>query len=899
MIRLPQTLQAIERLLTLLQCDHCGAALHEPYTTGVCNHLLCSKCHSGENSRKYSVHCPVCSVPVRPRDFQLHPEIAQLVLVARRLKKLASTPTSEEIDPENFEKSIFETDLDAAMGPVFPSGGPTEEIYDDQKSKLLEPEITLLRSHSSASSTKNVPSPPLRRPSVVLKRGLPINSGSYAAETESVCTDTPAPRNPSITYKPRLKRCKGDSLSSVTSEISVTKLPAYRRHTGPSPQGFGTSTRSVSSLGSFSTEKHSSVATSLSDMASGSMDVVLQAATHVLRTRQSSKRSALRDLTFSTNTTVSVPIASPEKSHLEDIQSPTPVKPKPEELASQPSATDQAGGLVNQEIKPACTSTRFSVQPETAKPNLRNRSSSNFKGAKPDLPKPSGFSRFMRKLRPNGKGESVLHRAAIRGNVEQVQNYLNSGLSPDLRDHAGWTPLHEAVFHGHVKVAEALLKSGATVDIPGGPDLDTPLHDAIQNAQSACCELLLAYGASPILPNGSGLTPVQLVDSCLNKLAAFNPTPKRQAAESNQKRFTTFNSLQTIRTALLKVVLQHQSTSVPKTEPDFSKALLPDGSAFIERRRLRPVLLSTGLSRPQQATFTRVAAMIHAQVVNVISPEVTHVITGAIQEAPSTGKKPSNHKRTGSGDCGTPSSIQQTSCPRTLKFLNAVLLGCWILSFDWIETCAHVKMRVEEEGFEVTGCSTTPLSGAPRRARLSREAGSLGLFYRFRLCFLGEFVYPVPSSKDLAILARSGGATVVFCRERCSPLRLARLAVEMNDNSGPPDWELIESPRCIAEDAQEVDGDDDENTSTVNHFDALSPPSSSPLLVIYSVGHKLDKSKPCTSIPYAVQIVSQAMGMLRPCSDRANLSDPPLKAVPSNWLLDCAAEHCILPESLT
>ncbi|VDQ17009.1 unnamed protein product [Trichobilharzia regenti] len=49
-------------------------------------------------------------------------------------------------------------------------------------------------------------------------------------------------------------------------------------------------------------------------------------------------------------------------------------------------------------------------------------------------------------------------------------------------------------------------------------------------------------------------------------------------------------------------------------------------------------------------------------------------------------------------------------------------------------------MRVEEEGFEVTGCSTAPMSGAPRRARLAREAGSLGLLHGQRICFLVSVV---------------------------------------------------------------------------------------------------------------------------------------------------------------
>ncbi|KAF6776155.1 hypothetical protein AHF37_04508 [Paragonimus kellicotti] len=83
-----RTHEAIDRLLDLLRCDHCNSTLHHPFTTGVCEHLLCSNCRLGECAPKKSTGCPVCRVPVHPRDFQMHPQVAQLVLVARRLKKL-------------------------------------------------------------------------------------------------------------------------------------------------------------------------------------------------------------------------------------------------------------------------------------------------------------------------------------------------------------------------------------------------------------------------------------------------------------------------------------------------------------------------------------------------------------------------------------------------------------------------------------------------------------------------------------------------------------------------------------------------------------------------------------------------------------------------------------------
>lgn len=75
-------------------------------------------------------------------------------------------------------------------------------------------------------------------------------------------------------------------------------------------------------------------------------------------------------------------------------------------------------------------------------------------------------------------------------------------------------------------------------------------------------------------------------------------------------------------------------------------------------------------------------------------------------------------------------------CTDDLFSLRYAFQGCWVLSFDWVETCTLVKMRVEEEGFEVSGCSTAPTSGASRLARIAKEAGSAGLFHSFRICLL-------------------------------------------------------------------------------------------------------------------------------------------------------------------
>ncbi|XP_018563626.1 ankyrin repeat domain-containing protein 12-like isoform X1 [Anoplophora glabripennis] len=53
----------------------------------------------------------------------------------------------------------------------------------------------------------------------------------------------------------------------------------------------------------------------------------------------------------------------------------------------------------------------------------------------------------------NERGETPLHLAAIKGDVEQVCKLLAHRADPNVADFAGWTPLHEACNHGWYEVA--------------------------------------------------------------------------------------------------------------------------------------------------------------------------------------------------------------------------------------------------------------------------------------------------------------------------------------------------------------------------------------------------------------------------------------------------------------
>ncbi|TPP58763.1 hypothetical protein FGIG_09315 [Fasciola gigantica] len=944
MVELPRTFDAVQKLLELLRCDHCNAPLHEPFTTGVCDHLLCPQCRLGGTASRRNESCPVCHIPVRPKDCQLHPQVAQLVLVARRLKKL-TLPSSLQKEATNENADQGDPDGGAAK---FKKPVPTVMEHGSNN-----PRVVLKRAYAPGSSITSLSDDDSIKTKVTLKRGISrdrdpgaeCTSLTSVARTQSSSlsrTSLDASSTISISRKLRLDQSEASVVSSgCLPSGSVRRLSAYR----------GKSKRAASSdavsKNVFDTKclvdiPLLKVPTSSTDppqsthgVNSDSLESVLKAATRVHNTRRSLKRGVFLDMTPSMNVPVAAPVASPENSCLTDFSRISPNSVEKDRVSSVTLSrlADQTPLTPTPRTHARSSSVRMRFSKnknssEDTPTSLRVRSSSSTR-----------IVQLLNKLRPNSKGESALHRAAIRGNYEQLKECLGSGISPDVRDHAGWTPLHEAALHGHRDIVEALLNAGATVDIPGGPDLDTPLHDAIQNAQFACCELLLEHGANPILPNGVGLTPLQLVDLSISKLndskIKVKVTPK--SAKSNTQNAIR-NTLLTIRDLLMNSITKHHPPVVGSTvklnesmiaaqdtvsrHSYNSEALNPSLSiSFKERRRLRPVLLATGLSRPQKLTFSRVATMIRAQVVNNISPDVTHVITGAVVEVPpdcrSVSKKSSRRGSSVHGNVKPSGKLDavesyEVSCPRTLKFLSAVLQGCWVLSFDWIETCAHVKMRVEEEGFEVTGCSTTPHSGAPRRARLAREAGSLGLFYGFRFCFLGQFEYPMPPRNELAQLVRAGGALVVFCREHCSPLRLARLAIEGSQTDQSIQWELVAPATATATHAtagneqkaenanrDNDDGESDGESSIISaKLPELSRMSNSPLLVVYD--SRAPGSTGSVSTPYAIKVVSDALSLVRPCaleSSNTNSPKPPLRAIPASWILDCAAEYAILPLS--
>ncbi|XP_036400401.1 ankyrin repeat domain-containing protein 11 [Megalops cyprinoides] len=148
-----------------------------------------------------------------------------------------------------------------------------------------------------------------------------------------------------------------------------------------------------------------------------------------------------------------------------------------------------------------------SVNSPDTTPKHQSQSSLGQKGT------PNSASKTKDKVnKRNERGETRLHRAAIRGEVRRIKELISEGADVNVKDFAGWTALHEACNRGYYDVAKQLLAAGAEVNTKGGDD-DTPLHDASNNGHFKVVKLLLRYGGDPRQSNRKGETPLKVANS--------------------------------------------------------------------------------------------------------------------------------------------------------------------------------------------------------------------------------------------------------------------------------------------------------------------------------------------------------------------------------------------------
>ncbi|XP_034042009.1 BRCA1-associated RING domain protein 1 isoform X1 [Thalassophryne amazonica] len=190
----------------------------------------------------------------------------------------------------------------------------------------------------------------------------------------------------------------------------------------------------------------------------------------------------------------------------------------------------------------------------------------------------------------NHKGETLLHLAAIKGDIDAVKELLEQGADPNLKDNAGWTPLHEACNLGHLAVVEVLISRGALLNTPGYEN-DSPLHDAVRNGHLAIAKLLLQHGASKTVLNLYGKQPADYAIGRDMQEIFWLTSEESQCAD-------TFRSP----SADLSVVC------------DFA------------RRDEKMVLLANNLSQSEQQQLTALEQVVGGRRADTFSGSVSHVV---------------------------------------------------------------------------------------------------------------------------------------------------------------------------------------------------------------------------------------------------------------------------------
>ena len=107
----------------------------------------------------------------------------------------------------------------------------------------------------------------------------------------------------------------------------------------------------------------------------------------------------------------------------------------------------------------------------------------------------------------NAKGESLLHCACRKLEVDKAVRLLGQGADPNTQDFAGWTPLHEVAQRSHVELVRLLLDHEANPNVPGGDENVTPLHDAILSGNADIVQALIEKGADKTALDSDGKTP--------------------------------------------------------------------------------------------------------------------------------------------------------------------------------------------------------------------------------------------------------------------------------------------------------------------------------------------------------------------------------------------------------
>ncbi|KAL6100669.1 bard1 [Pungitius sinensis] len=596
------TKEAVRNFRRLLLCSKCSNVMTEPVCLGVCEHLLCRSCaapRAGDG-------CVVCQSPAWVKDIQINRQLSSIIQLFCGLEFLLNpaeqpdsslaqnqTPSQSPVLKQKKNFKIWFSPRSRKVrcvvekhpeDPVPESPPPRETTAAQQDTSTAQcQDLSVFNFTSSSQDSGSSGSPRSRNGKKgPTKRNAVQGKGSARGATRTTRKKTKQKQKKhrleainqqwgisgeadTIEEKEQKPCAKEPSRSSKrVSFLSPAITPDEPQHKVPhgvtNELGPGSSLLegAITVLGA-QTQPGQRMSDSVGRHDNRPETKIPERQVHVSPSKPSSKRSRVEERVATLETTPKRPRASTGRRRK------SPASPAAHNtLSSDGRRCDESPS------HPTAAGEKSPCTPLAS-------------GGRPT----SGSPAFMKR---NHKGETPLHLAAIKGDVEAVNTLLDQGADPNLKDNAGWTPLHEACNLGHLVVVEVLVSRGALLNTPGYEN-DSPLHDAVRNGHPAIVKLLLRLGASRHVLNQHGKRPADYAGSP-EMLESFLEAPEES---------------------------QNANTS-PSPSTGLSM-----GSNCVGRDEV-VVLLTSRLSQPERAQVAKLRELLGGRTADTFSGLVSHVV---------------------------------------------------------------------------------------------------------------------------------------------------------------------------------------------------------------------------------------------------------------------------------
>ncbi|XP_067120465.1 BRCA1-associated RING domain protein 1-like [Centruroides vittatus] len=340
-------------------------------------------------------------------------------------------------------------------------------------------------------------------------------------------------------------------------------------------------------------------------------------------------------------------------------------------------------------------------------------------------------------LENSGLDESGNDQTTFKRNNNKLKMEINekiegrkTPISKQKRNAKGETPLHIAAIKGNENSVLNLLQEGCNPNIKDNAGW-TPLHEACNHGYSKIVELLLQHGANVNITGWENSTPLH--DAVINNHCEVAEILLKYGADIGARDHTGKTPLEISITPEMKRILKVHS----------DKQIIPHVVTSFQSKSEKICLMMTGLNSDQKHTVEKCAKLLDFTIAKDYCNDVTHLVASC--------------------------NVQQ-HCSRTLKFLQCILNGCWILDFCWIEKCIEKQEKISEEEYEITGAGYQIKTFGPRKARLNAERQNPPLFDGCEFYISGNFTPPLPSNEQLGALVKLGGGKLLTREPRSEVL---------------------------------------------------------------------------------------------------------------------------------